>query len=245
MVTQEKNEIQKEIGRFISYFQFKFQIIKDTKFKANDELFKKILYIGIIDALSKTIFPRKGNRERFVLCLENFSEWKNCSKISLPHLVRLLEFTPEPEYSKIREFAFSTYKQWISGSIVNLEKDPEFEEVKNYWPKGQENIEPIKGVSLSSLKHIHLFYTYRNSIVHELRNLGYGIEELSLEKEPSYHAMTMEDGKDTWQLVYPLGFFENICETCLKNLEKYLISNNINPYNSFKFGSYWKEELNQ
>ncbi|GAI12285.1 unnamed protein product, partial [marine sediment metagenome] len=34
-------------------------------------------------------------------------------------------------------------------------------------------------------------------------------------------------------------------ETCLKNLKEYLIFNNINPYNSYNFGSYWKEELNQ
>ena len=107
------------------------------------------------------------------------------------------------------------------------------------------NIEPIEGVKFESLKHVHLLYTYRNSLIHELRNLGYGLEELSLGKEPSYHSMTMEDGKDTWQLVYPLGFFENICETCIINLKEYLILNNIDPYNSFNFGSYWKEELNQ
>jgi len=242
---QEINEVQKQIEKFIPYFQYKYQIIKETKFKANDELFKKILYIGIIDTLSKTIFPRKGNRERFVSFIEKFSDWKYSNRISLPHLLRLLEFSPEPEYSEIREFAFSAYGQWPPGEIINLEKDPEFEEIIKYWPRGQVNDELIKGVKLESLKHVHLFYTYRNSLIHELRNLGYGLEEYSLEKEPSYHSMTMEDSKDTWQLVYPLGFFENICETCLKNLEKYLTSNNINPYNSFKFGSYWKEELNQ
>ncbi|GAH80231.1 unnamed protein product, partial [marine sediment metagenome] len=57
---QEINEIQKQIERFISYFQNKYQTIKNTKFKANDELFKKTIYMGIIDALSKTIYPRKG-----------------------------------------------------------------------------------------------------------------------------------------------------------------------------------------
>jgi len=242
---QEINEIQKQIERFISYFQNKYEIIKETKFKANDELFKKILYIGIIDALSKTIFPRKRTRERFVSFLEKYSEWKLSNRISLPHLVRLLEFTPEPEYSKLREFAFSAYGQWPPGEIVSLEKDPEFEEVEKYWPRGQENIEPIKGVKLLSLKHIHLFCTYRNSLIHELRNLAYGMEEVALEKEPSYHGLMTEDGGNIWQLVYPLGFFENICETCLKNLEKYLTSNNINPYNSFNSGYYWKEELNQ
>jgi len=242
---QEINEVQKQIERFISYFQNKYEIIKETEFEANDELFKKVLYIGIIDAISKTVFPRKGNRIRFVLFIEIFSGWKNCDRISLPHLVRLLEFTPEPEYSKLREFAFSAYEQWLSGDIIGLETDPKYKEIIKYWPKGKDNTEPIEGVKLESLKHANLLYTYRNSLIHELRNLGYGQEELSLGKEPSYHSMTMEDGKDTWQLVYPLGFFENICETCVKNLKKYLIKNNINPYNSFKFGSYWKEELNQ
>jgi len=159
--------------------------------------------------------------------------------------VKLLEFTPEPEYSKIRNFSFSTYGQWPSGKVIGLDMDPEFEEIIKYWPRGQVNDELIKGVKLLSLKHVYLFYTYRNSLIHELRNLGYGLEELSLGKEPSYHSMTMEDGKDTWQLVYPLGFFENICETCIINLKEYLMLNNIDPYNSFKSGSYWKEELNQ
>ena len=159
--------------------------------------------------------------------------------------MRLLEFTPEPEYSKLREFAFSTYGQWPPGKVVSLKKDPEFKEVKKYWPKGKENDEPIKGVKLESLKHIHLFCTYRNSLVHELRNLAYGMEEVALEKEPSYHGLFTEDEGNIWQLVYPLGFFENICATCLKNLEKYLTLNNVNPYNSFNSGYYWKEELNQ
>ena len=242
---QEINEIQKQIERFISYFQNKYQIIKETKFKSNSELFKKIIYIGINDALSKTIFPRKGNRERFVSFLKYFSEWEHSNRISLPHLLRLLEFYSEPEYSEIREFTFSAYGQWPPGEIISLKKDPEFEEIIKYWPRGQVNDELIKGVKLESLKHVHLFYTYRNSLIHELRNLGYGLEEFSLGKEPSYHSMTMEDGKDTWQLVYPLGFFENICETCIINLKEYLILNNIDPYNSFNFGSYWKEELNQ
>lgn len=243
---QEISEVQKQIERFISYYQFKFQIIKDTKFKANDELFKKILYIGIIDALSKTVFSEKRrNRERFVLFLEKFSGWENCNRISLPHLIRLLEFTPEPEYSKIKEFAFSNYRQWVSGNLIGLEMDLEYKEVIRYWPKGQENTEPIKGVKLSSLKHIHLFYTYRNSFVHELRNIAYGIEEISLGRVPSYQHLTDENNEEKWLLIYPFGFFENICETCLKNLKRYLIKNDINPYKFFNFGYYWKEELNQ
>ena len=157
----------------------------------------------------------------------------------------MLEFYPEPEYSEIRKFAFSVYGQWPPGEIISLKKDLELEEIIKHWPRGQVNDELIKGLKLESLKHVYLFYTYRNSLIHELRNLGYGLEELSLGKEPSYHSMTMEDGKDTWQLVYPLGFFENICETCIINLKEYLILNDIDPYNSFKFGSYWKEELNQ
>lgn len=242
---QKDNDLQIQINKFISYFTHKYEIIKNSKFEESDELFKKILYVGIIDALAKTVFPRPGNRERFVEFIKTFSDWGNGERISLPHLKRLLDFTPEPKYAEIRKFVVSKYSQWIPGHVIELENDPEYKEIIKYWPKGYVNSEIIEGIKLESIQHVHLFYSYRNSLVHEVRNLGYGIEENSLEKEPSYHHMDTLNGEKTWELVYPLGFFENICESCIDRLEKYLILNNINPYNSFKFGSYWREELNE
>lgn len=241
----QETSIIKEIERFIEYFKHKYKIIENTNFEESGELFKKIIYVGIIDALAKTVFPKSGNRARFVEFIKNFSDWKNGEKISLPHLKRLIELSPEPKYEKIRKFVDSAYGQWIPGYVVGLEKDPEYQEIIKYWPKCCVNSVIIKGIKLESIQHVHLLYSYRNSLVHEIRNLGYGFEKISLEGEPSYNSMATLNGEVTWELVYPLGFFEKVCEICIDKLNRYLTDNKINPYNPFKFGSYWIEELNE
>jgi hypothetical protein len=218
------NDLQIQIKNFISYFTHKYEMIKNSKFKESDELFKKIFYVGIIDALAKTVFPKRGNRERFVEFIRTFSDWENSERISLPHLKRLLDFTPEPEYTGIRKFVISKHNQWIPPNIISLTNDPEYKEIIKYWPKAFVNSQIIEGIKLESIQHVHLFYSYRNSLVHEIRNIGYGIEEVALKNEPSYHHMDTLNGEKTWELVYPLGFFENICESCIGNLEKYLIT---------------------
>lgn len=127
-----------------------------------------------------------------------------------------------------------------------MDRDPGYREVQKLWPRDKEHIKPIENVQLDSLRHVHLFYTYRNSLIHELRTPGYGIE-FDKDKEPFYHSMTDKDENEitSWELVYPLAFFESICETALKNLETYYTSDRIDPYHFFTFGTYWIEELNR
>ena len=80
--------------------------VKDGQFGPASNLFKKILYVGILDALSKTVsYPNQKNRERFVSLIRNFSNWKYAEKISLPHLVRLLQKVHSPEFSDLRAYA--------------------------------------------------------------------------------------------------------------------------------------------
>ena len=243
----QKISVIEEIERFIGYFKHKYQIIKNTNFEESGELFKKIIYIAMIDALAKTVFPKCNNRMRFVKFIKNFSDWNNCKKISLPHLGRLIDLTPEPEYEEVRKFIASQYDQWVPTYIISLDKDPDYEKVLKYWPKEKidNKIIKVSNLKLESIQHAHLLYSYRNVLVHELRILGYGAEELSLKQEPSYHFMNTLNGETTWELVYPLGFFEKICESCIDKLYKHLIKNKINPYQFFAFGSYWLDELNE
>jgi hypothetical protein len=49
---------------------------------------------------------------------------------------------------------------------------------------------------------------------------------------------------ETWQLVYPIGFLLNLIECGIKNLKKYFEDNHLNPYDCYKFGDYWIDELN-
>ena len=99
------------IEQFIKIFEENLNAIRNAEFTVRDNLFKKILCVGIIDALSKTVYPNpnKGNPERFTLFAKNICNWKNGEKISLPHLVRLLKNAPEPEYSDLRKYSLRLY----------------------------------------------------------------------------------------------------------------------------------------
>jgi hypothetical protein len=193
--------------------------------------------------MSRTVFPTKGNRERFVGLLKNFSEWKEGDRISLPHLVQLLAKAPDPRFLKVRALAHSKLDKWGPSEIVTLERDPAFKELYKLWPSEKEHRFPLAGVELESIQHWHLAYTYRNSLVHEFKTLGQG-PELRESGPPYYISYTMLDDSSTWELVYPTDFICKLCVTCLENLKTYLLSNRLDPFSFYDFGTYWISELN-
>lgn len=237
-------DYREKISKFISFFSKQLDIICNAKFSENEKLYKKILYIGIIDAISKSVCPQKGNRKRFVSFVTQFSEWKDCERISLTHLAKLLEKVPDTEIPELREFVHSNFN-WREGDTIYLDKDPDYNTIRNLWPRDKESLKQIGDVAFESLTHVHLFYQYRNMLIHELRKPGYGME-YDDDDSPFYHSMRYrnDNNKKTWELVYPLGFYKIICGTLLKNLETYCINNRINPYNSYTFGTYFIDELN-
>jgi hypothetical protein len=236
-------EIEESISQFLQFFEEKIEIVKTSEFRDSNSLFKKTLYVGFIDALSKTTaHKKKGNRDRLISFLLYFCEWKELNKISLPHLVRLLEKVPDPEFRNVREHAYEEFDKWGSGQILDLSHDPDYEVINKLWPK--EIPKPLENIQLSFLKHSNLFYKYRNSLVHELREPGYGME-FKEDKRPFYHAMeNIDTGLETWELVYPLGFYEEIISTAIINLRTYYRKERIDPYKLYNFGTYWIDELN-
>jgi len=246
--TNHKSYLESTIDQFLSFFEGKVNHIKSIKAEESIILFQKILYIGIIDALSKTVAsPKKGPRERVVSLIRNFAKWDNCDRISLPHLVRMLQKVPDPEFSELREYAFNIFEAWRPGTLFYLDKDPAYNDINKLWPSNLSK--PLENINLESFQHVNLFYTNRNSLVHELRPLGYGME-VNKSDEPFYHSMQtvreMELGSDrcTWELVYPANFYNKICTTAISELRRYYLKNRIDPYSSFTFGSYWIELLN-
>lgn len=241
----------KKIEHYTGAFKKQLGIIQALKCDSTQKLGlqQKILYVAVMDALSKSIYPNKGNRDRFTAFIQRFAEWKECERVSLPHLRRLFSIVPDPEYEAVRKYANAEIKKWAAGVMVHLDHDPEVPEVRKYWPRPQDKHAPIDGIDLEKLKHTSLLYTYRNSLVHEYRTLGYGIE-FSDDTAPYY--MTMDDMdadgsvvQGGWELVYPTQFFHRITEACLKNLEIYLKDNGLNPLSSYDLGSYWLEGLNE
>ena len=75
-------------------------------------------------------------------------------------------------------------------------------------------------------------------MIHEFREPGYGMELSNDESTPYYHSYQDKP----WQLVFPVGIFQKVCEGCLANLKKFLLERNTNPYESYEFGDMWIEK---
>jgi hypothetical protein len=240
-----------DIETFTHYFNEEIErvtkiVIEGEQYPAT--MHKKLVFAAILDSLSKCVFPKKGNRDRIISFLIEFSEWEDHDRISLPHLFQLLTRSPEPAFSKLRSFTTKKLSEWGDGEIVDLSRDPKISEIRGYWPNEKDYKKPLSGVSIEFLQHSHLFYSYRNALVHEFRHPGYGME-IKHDENPFYigfsHLDDPNEQKETWELVYPYGFFEKIVKTSFVNMKNYLKTNNINPYFSYTFGSYWIEELNR
>ncbi len=238
------NRYRQDIERFVGFFKRQLEVIDSAQFAEKGNLYKKALLVNVIDALSKTVYPRKGNRDRFVSFIRHFGEWRDCERISLPHLVRLLEKVPDTDFSELRKFALSRFAEWPDGEVIYLDKDPDYSEVYKLWPKDKEYTKPLENVQLDSLRHVHLLYSYRNSLIHEMRKPGYGME-FPNDDAPFYGSMLHDENKNTWELAYPLKFFQAVCELTLASLRSYYSENGINPYDYYAFGTYWIEDLNR
>lgn len=243
-----KGQLDEAISRYCTHFSSQIARVNAVSGESGD-LFKKILFCSVLDALSRSIYPRKEPRDRFTSLVRRFGRWSHQDRVSLPHLGRLLELTPDPVFEKLRKFTFERLAQWKAPwNAITLDQDPAFTEIAKHWPKGEEYKAPMEKIRLESLTHLQLLYSHRNSLVHELRTPGYGIE-MDGDNEPFYHDMSTfavdgEPDLETIELVYPVKFFEQLCITVLDGLKIYFMENQLNPYDSYKFGSYWIEGLN-
>lgn len=251
-VTGEKQmpqDLDSRIGVYADHFQKKIDRLKSYTFDAEDRLLKKNILVSILDAISRaTSNPGDGNRDRFTGVVANFGKWPEHSRVSAPHVSYLLRHLRSPAFERARESIAATIKKNSNGSFVSLSSDPELDALKELWPVPVDQ-KLYEQLSLASFTHLNLLYYHRNSLVHELREPGYGMEFHENHDEPFYHGMTTS-GPDnapsvqTLELVYPLKFFFRLTESVLKNVETYLRKNRIDPYDAYPFGSSWIGELN-
>ncbi len=237
-------ELEQKIDRFIRYFRDQIENIRKIDGGKSTNLFRQILYNSLLDALSRTTaYPKKGNKARIVEFVRGFCDWSSCERVSLPHIVRWLEKVPEPGFPNLRQYAFSELDKWRGKEVVNISQDPDYNEVKKHWLKDIHK--SSEDIQIDSFRHVNLFYQYRNSLVHELRKSGYGMESPE-DKEPFYHSMPDDETKQpTWELVYPTGFYDRLCETAIKKLNEYYMKDRIDPYSCYIFGTYWIDKLNK
>lgn len=213
------------------------------------DLHSRILYMALLDAISRSVFDKEENRERIVQFVSGFCGWPECDRVSLPHLYKLVGEKAEIQFASLRDLAIRSISKWIPSEKISLSRDLEFSEVERLWPRDGDKIVRIDGVWPKWLKHAHLLYTYRNNLMHEFRIPGRHVE-LWIDDEP-YYAYLIEykdeissERKRSWELQYTARFFRRLCVTGLTNLEKYFTANEVDPFKSIDWGNYWVRELN-
>ncbi len=241
-------DVKKNIEDYFGFLEEHIAAIKNINSANFNDLYMKLLFMSFIDKLSSMVYPNKYPHDRIVSTLKRFSKWSHGNNVSLPHLLSLLNKTPDPEFEKLRLFVKSSYSSWSAGEVVTLDRDLNYNDVKKLWPKTKEYQILLRNVSIDSLTHFHLFYTYRNNLIHDLKTPTTDYDR-KYDVEPFYMHVSELDGEgeiinESWVLNYPVKFLSVIANAILSNIKKYLLDNELNPYDLFVIGNNWIEDLN-
>jgi len=213
------------IQRFVEYFRDQEAVIAPVQ----PIMYRKLIYAAALDPIARAAFGKVDtHRARSLRLIDELTNWLDRDRVSLPQLCLALEHSGHVSSALFVE-AKAQLQTWNSGEVVRLSKSPRLSELE---PLAQE---PEKRI-LAYCRYAELYYTYRNNLVHEFRDPGYGIEMSADKDQPYYHGMI----DHPWQLVFPVGFFARLYAEALAGLEAFLKSHNIDPYSQFEFGSRWQ-----
>jgi len=242
LVIKMKQFDKHSVTRFIGHFTERKKDISGIVCNS-PKILKKILYFAIIDALSKSAFPDiNHNKARFVKTLIAFSGWNDGERISLPFLYNDISDSTNNNIEPLQKGVGDELKKWPvkTPAQIKLSRDSHVHSLLSLIEHKNEKDELSFKEMIEKFSHYNLLWEYRNCLVHEFRQPGYG-HELEGDDFPFYQGAL---GTDEIRLCYPVQFIANLIEQILKNLEKHLINNQINPYNSFEYGAFWNKKRN-
>jgi hypothetical protein len=212
------------IVQFIGHFESQVPLIEAVQ----SPHLRKVLYATAMGPLARAAYGSGlGNRARFVKMIENLAGWKESTKISLPQLALTLSAKKRGRHRLARHVRIGL-AEWGEGNLMPLSVSPNRSEVLPF-------ADPAEEKYVDESKYSNLFYAYRNSLVHEFRQPGYGMEFPRDVGHPYY--MSVIDGP--WELVFPTKFFATLYVQTLEGLRHHLVTGKINPYHQFDFGSRW------
>lgn len=181
-----------DIQQYIQYFRDQMPLIKDVK----NILHRKVLYTTLMDAMSRGGFPDvQGHRKRVTTFIDSCSRWPDKDRVSALQLKLTLEQASQAVgglYEAVRDCV----NGWMEGVIIRPVADFAFSDLTSLATQDQFKL-------LKHSRYVPLLYTYRNHLVHEYREPGYGMEISNDPSTPYYHSV--HGGE--WELVFPSGFF--------------------------------------
>lgn len=254
-----------KVKRFIEFNDSMIVAAMAEYNRADQSIHSKVLLCAIFDSLAKSRFPDcAGNAERFKRTIAEHSNWQDCERVSLLHLVRALEIFPAlpPEFLKLNTWACDQFSRQfpLTDRLLSvstpISKDPTISEVQAYWPTSADgNPKRLGRVHLLQLQHKNLLWLYRNSLIHEYRIPGQGWERnTSTENEPFYQQvatiteLSSEAGMkftNRWELIYPTSFFHQLTNRVLTSVADYHLKHGSSPFVAYSEGSYWIPDFNE
>lgn len=190
---------------------------------------RKVLYAAAFEPLARAAYGTTGtHRDRFVRLLRDVAKWPESDRVSLPQLkLRLLE-AKRYRYGLYRSIS-KRLAQWENGGKVLLSASPTTTELLS-------SAAPTEHIHIRDAQYVQLFYTYRNNLIHEFREPGYGTDWSGRSVKPFYGSYI----NGPWELVFPVGFIAELYAQTLQGLRAHLLANKLDPYTQFKFGSLWR-----
>lgn len=218
------------MDQFIEYFKAqkrKIELVEPI-------MYRKVLYATALDPLARAAFGTgEKHRTRIVKLVSEIAHWEHAGRVSLPQLALSLKAN-KLEDGALYKVVNERLIHWPKSQLLRLETSPLPKELLDI-ATSKEEIEEIE-----FCKYQSLFYTYRNNLAHEFREPGYGFEMSNDGNSPYYHTMSRIGHSQSWELVFPVGFFAWIYAEAVDGLAHYLSENDIEPYSQFEFGSRWQ-----
>jgi hypothetical protein len=222
--------VRDDIAQYISHFRARNQEIEKSCITYH--VFGGVLYLVGIDTLSCAAFPQvAGNRRRVVQFIDRCSNWKDKDKVSAVQLKSILE-EKGIRSGQLYDVINLRINSWGFGQIIRPDDDLTLGEVQHLATSNE--IKYVQGA-----RYAELLYTYRNSLLHESREPGRPVTIPADPSEPYYIGLN-DFNQRSWELVFPVQFLESLCESCVNGLKAHLITNNLNPYDAYEFGTMWR-----
>ncbi|WP_121611588.1 hypothetical protein [Mesobacillus foraminis] len=243
------NSLEKQVDDFFLIMEGLIQSADSITSSQYESNYKKLALFSLLDMLSKGVYGTKykQHRPKFTDFISDFCEWEYKNHISLQQLIFVLEKDTSPQLNTLREYAKDRLNHWPKNRAISLQYDPRYEEICEMWPQGYKSNGKI---TLDFLTHVNLFYSLRNSLVHEFRPKGYDYHYFD-ETEPYYTSRGEikrdENGKVVaiphvaYELIHPVEFHIRLIRSAITHSKLYCLENEINPYDNFKTTSIWLE----
>jgi len=230
-------QISEKIESFFDYFRRLLNGVSSTKFEFSPFVCQSILLCSMLDTLSKCVYDYLPNNVRFICFVDDFTGWKCKDRISLIQLFYFMQKENHLKYNETKAFLNDRFSGLTPDVIYKASRDLLLSDIPH--PKVIE--EEIRQFTYSNL-----LYKFRNSVVHEFKTLGDGMDfgEIS---EAYYHSLSHLDVDDnntiiekiTWELVFPTKYLATLVSQSIDNLQAYCIANKINPYEHYYFENTW------